>query len=117
MWSRPSLTHFWASMLLAALSASAFGAPKSVCPVFQKKTLVHIELFDGQPESQAFLAPDNDAAGSNLYSVGAIYDRGDLVVVRCKYSQGKVVTVPLSKRVAICTYKEDRRKVPALYCK
>lgn len=101
---------------LATLCIAVHAAPRaaSVCPARPDAAVTQIDLFDGAPADRALLAPDDDLAGGNTYSVKGVYDAGRTLTIRCHYGEA-TTDVKLAKPVARCRVSGDTR--PALACK
>jgi hypothetical protein len=99
---------------LATACADAAPPAASVCPARPDAAVTQIDLFDGDPADQAQLAPDDDRAGTNTYSVKGVYDAGRTLTIRCHYGHA-TTDVKLAKPVAQCRYSGDAH--PALACK
>ncbi|HWD59758.1 MAG TPA: STY0301 family protein [Stellaceae bacterium] len=74
-----------ALLILAAANAAPTVAPE--CPAIEGQRLVYVDIFDGQPENQADLAPDattTPSAGktSNVWKLEA---GADGLFVKCGY--------------------------------
>lgn len=110
--SRSLRTLIW--VCLAALPAAhASSAP--VCPARAQDALRQIHIFDGPPEEQAYLAPDDDTTRSNVYTLKPIYDKGGFVTVRCEYQSSPLLDVRLP-RVAKCVFRKGRQSYGNLRC-
>jgi hypothetical protein len=90
-------------------------APASVCPAHAGTGVSQIDLFDGAPSDQVQLAPDDDQAGANTYSVKNVYDAGRTLTIRCHYGATSE-DVKLVKPVSTCRYTETGSH-PALSCR
>jgi hypothetical protein len=90
-------------------------APAGVCPPRAGASPSQIDVFDGDPSEQAFLAPDDDRKGANTYTVKSVYDQGRTVTVRCHFGK-EAVDVKLTKPVSACRYSEDGGR-PQIVCK
>ncbi len=99
------------------LSPPVYAKPAEVkvCPVHGKNKVKQIDIFDGDPKELAYLAPDDDA--SNTYTVSSVYEHGNVVTVRCKYSNGKVIDVPLTRVVDKCIFSRSKQGESSLVCK
>jgi hypothetical protein len=76
-----------------------------------------IDIFDGKPEDQAYLAPDDPDTAPNTYTVGGIYDQGRTIFVRCHYDDEQVRDVELKQRTETCRYTETgKTHLAALVC-
>jgi len=104
-----------ACMATACAGPDAAWPAQSVCRVRAGTPVTQIDLFDGDPADQALLAPDDDKAGSNTYSVKPVYDAGRTLTIRCHYGAA-AEDVRLTHPVAACRYSE-RDSHPALACK
>jgi hypothetical protein len=106
-----------ATACMATACAGADVAPpsQSVCPARANAAVTQIDLFDGDPADQALLAPDDDKAGANTYSVKPVYDAGRVLTIRCHRGAASE-DVKLAKPVAQCRYVEPGGH-PALTCK
>jgi hypothetical protein len=104
-----------AFMATACAGADAARTTQSVCPMHAGAPVTQIDLFDGDPADQALLAPDDDKAGANTYSVKPVYDAGRVLTIRCHRGAASE-DVKLTKPVAQCRYVEPGGH-PALTCK
>lgn len=97
--------------LLAVSACAANAAPQpaatraGVCPLRAGASPTQIDVFDGDPSEQVFLAPDDDRKGANTYTVKPIYDQGRTVTIRCHFGKQQV-DVKLAEPVAACRYSE-----------
>jgi hypothetical protein len=96
-------------------AAYAKSAEIKVCPVHDNNKVKQIDIFDGDPKDLAYLAPDDDA--SNTYTVSSIYEHGSIVTVRCKYTDGAVVEVPLTGTIDKCVFSRNKQGMSSLTCK
>ena len=81
-------------------------------------TVRQIDLFDGPPADQAYLAPADPDRAPNLYPVREVYQQGRIVTIRCQYADGHVQDMPLVKPVDQCRYREvGRPRTPSLVCR
>ena len=106
-----------AAACMATACAGADAAPHaaSVCPARTGAPVTQIDLFDGDPADQALLAPDDDKAGANTYSVKPVYDAGRVLTIRCHHGSASE-DVRLTRPVAQCRYSGGDAH-PALTCK
>jgi len=115
MWLKPDrwcAGKFAALLVLIACSGSilACAKPISVCPKRGDTSVRQIDIFDGKPEDQAYLAPDDPETAPNTYTVGEIYNQGRTVTVRCHYSNGQTYEAEMKQRMQICRYTEAGKK-------
>ncbi len=90
-------------------SAPAADKPaKGVCPSRAGASPSQIDVFDGDPSEQVLLAPDDDKAGANAYTVKDVYAQGRTVTIRCHYGKDSV-DVKLAAPVNACRYPGDGR--------
>jgi hypothetical protein len=99
------------SMIAALLILAAAGAPVVAleCPAIPGQTLVYIDIYDGPPEQQADLAPDDTrktgGITSNIWKLAA--GPGGLFV-KCGYGKklegpySRIETIRLPDTVAGC---------------
>jgi len=93
----------WAALLISALSGGlAFAKNTHVCPLRMDDPVTSIDVFDGSPDEQAFLAPDREVNNVDTFSLGYVYQDGRTVTIRCKYGSGFVADVALRSRVNSC---------------
>lgn len=97
--------------------APAHAKTLDLCPDRLQDPIQQIYLFDGLPEDQAYLAPDNDTTAANLYSLKAIYDKGRFVTARCKYQGGSILDIELRKPLAKCTFREGKASYGNFRCR
>jgi hypothetical protein len=123
-WSDLARRIAWLALAGAVSACAADAAPKpaavvpataGVCPLRAGAAPSQIDVFDGDPSEQVFLAPDDDRKGANTYTVKPIYDQGRAVTVRCHFGK-EAVDVKLAKPVAVCRYSEVGGQ-PQLACK
>lgn len=104
---------------VSACAADAVPQPVAptpgVCPSRAGASPTQIDVFDGDPAEQVFLAPDDDRQGANTYTVKPIYAQGRTVTIRCHYGKSSV-DVKLVKPVAVCRYSEAGGR-PQIVCK
>ena len=98
---RPALLSFAVAALLAVAGAEAKG--HDVCPTPKGDSIQQIYVFDGAPDTKAYLAPDGPE--SNTYTVKPIYDKGGFVTVRCEYQRGPAVDIVL-KSANRCVFRK-----------
>lgn len=105
--------------LAGSLSACATETPPSpaagVCALRAGAWPSQIDVYDGDPSGEVILAPDDDGAGANTYTVKQVYDQGRAVTIRCHYGKD-VVDVKLAKPVMACHYSGDDAK-PQVRCR
>jgi hypothetical protein len=111
MWWRDlSRRMAWLALAGTVSACAADAAPKpavpGVCPLRADASPSQIDVFDGDPSEQVFLAPDDDRKGANTYTVKHIYAQGRTVTIRCHFGK-EAVDVKLTKPVAACRYSED----------
>ncbi|MEO5690128.1 MAG: STY0301 family protein [Burkholderiaceae bacterium] len=99
----------------ACAGADRAPAPAGVCPVHAGTGVSQIDLFDGDPAEQVLLAPDDDQAGANTYSVKTVYDAHRVLTIRCHYGAASE-DVKLVKPVSVCRYSGGEAH-PTLTCK
>lgn len=110
------LTSIFA-LIICSCSTGTYAKPASVCPT-RSANVQQIDIFDGDPEDNVYLAPDDPYKAPNQYTVGDIYSQGRMLVVRCHYADSAVHDIKLYSPLKICDYKEDKRKhSAALVCK
>jgi hypothetical protein len=115
LWA-PVTAH--AGMPPAKQTAQQPAKPASVCPVRAHTTVRQIDLFDGPPADQAYLAPADPDRAPNLYPVREVYQQGRIVTIRCQYADGQVQDMPLATPVDQCRYREaGRQRTPTLVCR
>lgn len=104
-WSRRNVVN---AILLAGLMGTtvACAKPVSVCPVKAHTGVQQIDIFDGSPADQAFLAPNNSDKAPDVYTFDAIRDRGGFVTVRCHYNDGAAHDIKLPSGTRSCRYTE-----------
>ena len=104
------------ALLLASLAAEPTAAA-TVCPSRPEQTVRFVDVFDGPSEEMASLVPDEAGDHKGSWQLGYVYDAGRFVTVQCKYADGQVLERRLTKRVARCDYKIDKKKTLALDCR
>ena len=98
--------------------ATACATPTSVCPKRGQAKVQQIDIFDGNPQDQAYLAPDDPDNAPDIYTLGPILDHGGKVTVRCHYDDDAVRDVALTSHERNCHYVEPQGRVSAaLICK
>jgi len=120
MWSSERPRRLAFLTLAVTLSACATEpapqpAAAGVCPLRAGAWPSQIDVFDGDPSEQVLLAPDDDKAGANTYTVTEVYAQGRTVTIRCHYGK-EAVDVKQTAPVAACRYSGDD-KHPQLACK
>ena len=99
------------------LLAPADAKTLDLCPERHHDSIQQIYLFDGTPEDQAYLAPDNDTTAANLYSLKHIYDKGGFVTARCKYQGGSMLDIELQKPLTKCTFRKGKASYGNFRCR
>lgn len=97
-----------AGLLSSCAAADATPGPTvaGVCSLRGGVSPSQIDVFDGEPSEQVLLAPDDDGAGANTYTVKDIYAQGRAVTIRCHYGT-ESVDVKLANPVKACRYSGD----------
>ncbi|WP_157599000.1 STY0301 family protein [Rhodanobacter sp. Root561] len=107
-----------ALIVATGCAATACATPASVCPQRGHARVQQIDIFDGNPKDQAFLAPDDPDKAPDSYTLGPILDHGGKVTVRCHYDDDVVRDVALTSHERTCRYLEPQGRVSAaLICK
>ena len=91
-----------AAALLILAAASTTAAPEALqCPAIAGQTLVYIDIFDGPPEQQADLAPDQSTpgAGGTTTNTWKLQPGADGLYVKCGY--GKKLAGPYARMETI----------------
>ena len=90
-----------ATALLLLAAASATPSTALECPAIPGQTLVYVDIFDGPPENQADLVPDQHRApgGKTAWNSWALDAGPDGLYVKCGY--GKVLAGPYSRMETI----------------
>lgn len=123
MWSKTERRPGWrfaTLFLLITCSCSTWACakPASVCPKRSHAHVQQIDVFDGKPEDQAFLAPDDPDRAPDIYTLAEIYDQGRTVTVRCHYDNGPAQDVELKTRTQTCRFiPESKRRSMDLVCR
>ena len=78
-----------AAALLLLAAASAPPPEALACPVLPGQTLVYIDIYDGPPENQADLVPDQyqDKAKKIAWNTWELYQNPERIYVKCGYGQ------------------------------
>ena len=78
-----------AAALLLLTAASATPPEALECPAIQGQTLVYIDIYDGPPEQQADLVPDQfqDRANKTAWNTWELYQNPERIYVKCGYGQ------------------------------
>ncbi|WDD93911.1 hypothetical protein Bsp3421_004014 [Burkholderia sp. FERM BP-3421] len=113
-WNRRVAVLSFAALLGCAIEPAS-SAP--VCPVRDGAPLRFVDVFDGAPDEQATLVPDQAGATAGNWQLGYVYDAGRFVTVRCKYADGQASDVKLAKRIARCDYRIGADKTLGLNCR
>jgi hypothetical protein len=95
-----------AGLLSACAAADGKPVAAGVCPLRAQAWPSQIDVFDGDPAEQALLAPDDDGAGANTYTVKGVYDQHRTVTIRCHYGK-EAIDVKLAAPVSVCRYSGD----------
>ena len=90
---------------------------KGVCPTRGNEKIQQIDIFDGKPEELAYLAPDDDQTSPDTYTLNYIYEKGQIVTIRCKYDSGFVYDVELKNKVSQCKFSRNKSGNSSLICK
>ncbi|MEE3626114.1 STY0301 family protein [Nitrospirillum sp. BR 11752] len=105
------------------ISAASFGianaacaAPPDVCPARPGDKVKSLNVFDGKPEDMFNLAPDDEGAGQDTFTVGEIYKAGRMVTIRCIYTSGTVTDVELKDKVEQCKASEKKSGEVTISC-
>ena len=89
-----------AAAALLILAATTTPPAALQCPAIPGQTLVYIDIFDGPPENQADLAPDDTKkAGGVTSNIWQLTASSDGLYVKCGY--GKVLQGPYSQMETI----------------
>jgi hypothetical protein len=90
---------------LAFAACAQQGQAQAVaCPARPGDPLQNIDVFDGPPEEQAYLVPDNATDERGSWSLAYVYNAGRFVTLRCKYGRGPAVDLKISQRIGQCQY-------------
>ncbi|HTQ33735.1 MAG TPA: STY0301 family protein [Stellaceae bacterium] len=83
--------------VLLLLAAAAAPPVALECPVIAGQTLVYIDIYDGPPENQADLAPDEHSrpGGKTVWNTWQLMAGADGLFVKCGY--GKSLGGPYSR--------------------
>ncbi|WP_373889300.1 STY0301 family protein [Massilia sp. TS11] len=100
---------------LAWTSESAYCA--EVCPVERGHFLRFVDVFDGPPEALIYLQAEQTSPTTGYWDLGYIFDAGRIVTIRCKYDDRYMIDMKLTKRVAQCSFKADKKQHLSLTCK
>jgi hypothetical protein len=86
-----------AAALLMLAAASMTPAEALECPALPGETLVYIDVYDGPPEDQADLVPDQhqDKAKKVAWNSWELYQNPERIYVKCGY--GKRLEGPYSR--------------------
>jgi hypothetical protein len=87
-----------AAAALLILAAATTTAPEALqCPVIAGQTLVYIDIYDGPPEQQADLVPDQhqDKASKTAWNTWDLYQNPERIYVKCGY--GTRLEAPYSR--------------------
>jgi hypothetical protein len=104
-----------ALMILAATSVPSVALQ---CPTISGQTLVYIDIFDGQPEKQADLAPDDTKkAGGMTSNIWQLEAGADGLYVTCgygkklegPYSQMETIRLPDTVKTCRADFKTGKR--------
>ncbi|TWB41947.1 STY0301 family protein [Nitrospirillum pindoramense] len=90
------------------LAALILATVPSMCPVRAGDSVQYINVFDGKPEDMFNLAPDDEGAGQDTFTVGEVYKAGRMVTIRCTYASGTVTDVELKDKVDRCVVTEKK---------
>jgi hypothetical protein len=75
---------------LLILAAAGTTPPEALeCPMLPGKTLVYIDVYDGPPENEADLVPDQheDKASKTAWNTWELYQNPERIYVKCAYGQ------------------------------
>ena len=116
MWLNNRRIKFFLLAATLGFACLSVGA-KGVCPTRNHEKVQQIDIFDGNPEELAYLAPDDDEKAPNTYTLKHIYEKGRTVTIRCTYDSGFVFELALKKKVNRCNFSRSKTGTPALVCK
>lgn len=77
-----------AALLILAVASTT--PPEALeCPALPGQTLVYIDVYDGPPENQADLVPDQhqDKAKKTAWNTWELYQNPERIYVKCGYGQ------------------------------
>ncbi|MEE3626112.1 STY0301 family protein [Nitrospirillum sp. BR 11752] len=103
-------------LLYGSFKQEAFAAPREICPARPADLVKNIYIFNGKPEEEIFLAPDDNRAGGGTYSVGYVYKMGRTINIRCTYASGTVTDVELKDKVDRCVVTEKKPTELSVRC-
>lgn len=104
-------------LLSVTMGCVSVSGAKGVCPDRVHEKVRQISIFDGNPDELAYLAPDDDEKASNTYSLGYIYEKGNIVTIRCTYGSGFVFNISMRNKINRCKYSLSKAGTPILVCK
>jgi hypothetical protein len=101
--------------LLMLAAASATPATAVECPTIAGQTLVYVDLFDGPPEKQSDLAPDQTtkpSAGA-VANIWQLFQGPDGLYVKCgygkklegPYTQTEIIKLPAAAKTCRADFK------------
>ncbi len=102
---------------LACAPIVVYAGSTGVCPARKHDKVVQIYIFDGKPDEQVFLAPDDEDKSPNTYTLAKIHQAGRTVTVRCEYSRGPVYDTELKKKIKQCQSSESKSGSFSLVCR
>jgi hypothetical protein len=78
-----------AAALLILAAASAMPPVALECPAIEGQGLVYIDIYDGPPENQADLVPDQhqDRANKTAWNSWELYHNPEGIYVKCGYGR------------------------------
>lgn len=88
-----------------------------ICPVRAGHPLRYVDVFDGSPQEQALLMPEQLDDRTGFWELGYVYEAGRTVTVRCKYVDGASVDRPLTRKVRRCEYRVDPEGTLGVDCR
>jgi hypothetical protein len=85
---------------LLILTAASTASPTALeCPTLPGETLVYVDIYDGLPENQADLVPDEHSASGKVWNTWELEAGDDGLFVKCGY--GKKLEGPYSRMETI----------------
>ncbi|HEU0217887.1 MAG TPA: STY0301 family protein [Stellaceae bacterium] len=104
-----------AAALLMLVAATATPPVALQCPAIAGETLVYIDVYDGPPENQADLVPDQhqNRANKTAWNTWELYQNPERIYVKCgygarlegPYSRTEFIMLPESAKTCRADFK------------
>jgi hypothetical protein len=91
-------------LLLLTVAGSASALAEVRCPaLLEGHAYLRASVFDGPPEEQADLVPDDRRGGVDRWQVGSVFETGREPYLVCRYQDtDRAMTFRLQRPVSVC---------------